>query len=172
MNLTQILILTLTTTLTSQTCTSYCGADIPNTYFCFADKTITPSLCHRNCLPGNPSLEFMCKFNNLLERRMCIYRCHSKTAEENTQFFKDGGCNCPRIFEPVCGDKNTVYFNDCLRQCNSEGLMKKGFCRSNEKWVKATGDVEVFKPMCGQSGKMYPNEDLGKFFEKTALKEC
>ena len=157
-------------------CLDFCGPNVPNTYFCFDDKSITQNLCQRGCLPNNPSLAFVCKYNNPLEQRMCIYRCFSKSAEENSQFFLEGGCECPRFYEPVCGENNQVYFNDCIRQCNKEKLKMKGFCTSSEKWMaEMPEEVSNFVATCTDKGMIYPNPFLATFFSKifkTEVQPC
>lgn len=40
------------------------------------------------------------------------------------------GCNCPEIYDPVCGQDNNTYDNKCFLKCKNIKLKHKGKCNT------------------------------------------
>lgn len=81
--------------------------------------------------------------------------------EEDSQ---DGpNCYCEENYEPVCGDDNTTYSNNCQLDCARVNQSCEGECPcgsgSDDEGILLTACrcPDVYEPICGNNGETYQN---------------
>merc|ERR1712117_800860 len=60
---------------------------------------------------------------------------------------KDEGCNCPAVWDPVCGEDGQTYGKACEAGCARVKWSEGECCMCTEE----------YKPVCGRDGKTYSN---------------
>jgi len=60
-------------------------------------------------------------------------------------------CDCPGVFEPVCGGDSRNYINACEAACAGVGVRHEGIC-------ERCGCPEIYAPVCGADGRTYGND--------------
>lgn len=71
--------------------------------------------------------------------RTSLWRISVDHEGECSKILDDPDCDCPRLWDPVCGTNNITYGSECLLDCaalkNSEIKMAYNFrCSSNQKY--------------------------------------
>ncbi|TRY71200.1 hypothetical protein TCAL_10673 [Tigriopus californicus] len=72
-------------------------------------------------------------------------------------------CSCEENNEPVCGDDNTTYSNNCQLECAQVNKTCAGECPCGSStadggiFLTACRCPDVYEPICGQNGETYQN---------------
>ncbi len=68
----------------------------------------------------------------------------------STILFAGAGCQCAPGYNPVCGNDNRTYYNECFAQCGNQTSFTYGTCTSPEIEI-CEGQVNLGEPCSGEN---------------------
>ena len=89
-------------------------------------------------------------------------------------------CQCPMIYNPVCGINDITYDNKCLMKCDNTEFLQEGPCPQQQNDDASGHDQhancehchrEEPRPVCGKNGKTYDNKCFMKCDNTEFLQE-